>query len=68
MPFVGSNVSMGDAEGSAYVARDNSLWLADDGKDVAYELNATTGALKRLIGRPSGRPDGSSSRLRAGRR
>lgn len=50
-PFARSNVSIGDGEGSAYVARDNSLWLADDAKDAVYELNATTGALKRVIGR-----------------
>jgi sugar lactone lactonase YvrE len=41
---------MGDGEGSTYVARDNSLWLADDAKDAVYEVNASTGRLKRVIG------------------
>ena len=50
-PFNGSNVSMKDDEGSAYVASDNSLWLADDDGRAIYEVNATTGALKRTIGR-----------------
>src|SRR5215203_290678 len=50
-PFVGSSVSMGDNEGSAFVASDNSLWLADDGKKKIYEVDAATGALKRTIAR-----------------
>ena len=50
-PFAGSSVSLGDGEGSAYVARDNSLWLADDAKDALYEVNPSTGALKRVIDR-----------------
>ena len=29
-PFAGSTVSVKDNEGSAYVGRDNSLWLCDD--------------------------------------
>ena len=29
-PFVGSTVKPRDAEGLAYVPRDNSIWLADD--------------------------------------
>jgi hypothetical protein len=48
-PFVGSNVSMQDHEGSAYVPRDNSLWLADDNGRKIYEINPATGALKRVI-------------------
>ncbi|HLM93471.1 MAG TPA: hypothetical protein VK273_06650 [Gaiellaceae bacterium] len=50
-PFVGSSVSMGDNEGSAFVASDNSLWLADDGKKKIYEVDAATGTLKRTIAR-----------------
>jgi DNA-binding beta-propeller fold protein YncE len=50
-PFVGTSVSMGDNEGSAYVPADDSLWLADDGKRRVYEVNPTTGELKRTIDR-----------------
>jgi WD40 repeat protein len=50
-PFVGTSVSMGDNEGSAFVPSDNSLWLADDGKRRIYEVDPTTGALKRTIPR-----------------
>ena len=48
-PFVGSSISMKDGEGSAYVPRDNSLWLADDNGRAVYEVNPTTGALKQKI-------------------
>lgn len=48
-PFKGSTVSMKDNEGTVYVARDNSLWLSDDEGQRLYELNATTGALKRMV-------------------
>jgi hypothetical protein len=51
-PFVNKNVSMRDNEGSAYVPRNKSLWLADDnGRRAVYEVNHATGALKRVIGR-----------------
>ncbi|HZA20301.1 MAG TPA: hypothetical protein VE889_05540 [Actinomycetota bacterium] len=50
-PFVNKNVSMRDNEGSAYVPRNRSLWLADDNGRAVYEVNHTTGALKRVIGR-----------------
>ena len=50
-PFAKTNVSMHDGEGSAYVPRDRSLWLADDNGQAVYEVNAATGALKRVIGR-----------------
>jgi hypothetical protein len=50
-PFVHTNVWMKDSEGSAYVARDRSLWLADDNARRIYEVNPVTGALKRSIGR-----------------
>jgi hypothetical protein len=48
-PFAGSSISMKDGEGSAYVPRDNSLWLADDNGRAVYEINPTTGALKQKI-------------------
>ena len=48
-PFVGSTVKPRDAEGLAYVPRDNSIWLADDNASVLYEINASTGRLKRTI-------------------
>jgi hypothetical protein len=48
-PFVGSTVSMKDNEGSAYVQRDGSLWLADDDAHKIYEVNPLNGALKRVI-------------------
>jgi hypothetical protein len=50
-PFIGSTVSMGDNEGSAFVPSDNSLWLAGDNKKEVYEVDPTTGALKRKIAR-----------------
>jgi DNA-binding beta-propeller fold protein YncE len=50
-PFKGTSVSMGDNEGSAFVPSDNSLWLADDGKKRIYEVDPTTGVLKRTIAR-----------------
>jgi hypothetical protein len=50
-PFVNKNVSMRDNEGSAYVPRNKSLWLADDNGRAVYEVNHRTGALKRVIGR-----------------
>ncbi|HEX6400979.1 MAG TPA: hypothetical protein VF108_11005 [Actinomycetota bacterium] len=52
-PFEGSSVSMRDAEGSAFVPRDNSLWLADDNGRAIYEVNPVTGSLKRKIGASS---------------
>ena len=48
-PFAGSTVSTKDLEGSAYVPSDNSLWLVDDIARKIYEVNPTTGALKRSI-------------------
>jgi len=50
-PFAHSTVSMKDNEGSAYVPRDRSLWLADDNGRRIYEVNPATGTLKRSIGR-----------------
>jgi hypothetical protein len=48
-PFVGTSVLMRDHEGSAFVPSDNSLWLSDDNANAIYEINPTTGALKRTI-------------------
>lgn len=48
-PFVGSSVSVKDNEGSAYVPRDGSLWIADDDGKRIYEVDPSTGALKRTI-------------------
>jgi WD40 repeat protein len=50
-PFRGTSVSMRDNEGSAFVRSDHSLWLADDTGKRVYEVNPTTGALKRTIAR-----------------
>jgi hypothetical protein len=49
-PFVSSSISMKDAEGSAYVPQDNSLWLVDDNGRAIYEVNPSTGDLKTMIG------------------
>lgn len=49
-PFAGSKRSVKDHEGSAFVRRDNSLWLADDDGTRLYEINVKTGSLKRSIG------------------
>ena len=50
-PFVGSTLVMRDNEGSAYVPRNDSLWLADDNGRAVFEIDPATGALKRKIGR-----------------
>ena len=49
-PFVHTRISMRDGEGSAYVPRDHSLWLADDSTDAIFEVAPKTGNLKRVIG------------------
>ena len=49
-PFAGSSISMRDAEGSAFVPRDNSLWLADDNGRAVYEIDPNAGTLKRKLG------------------
>ncbi|HET9671634.1 MAG TPA: PKD domain-containing protein [Actinomycetota bacterium] len=48
-PFVGSSVSMRDGEGSAYVTPDDSLWLTEDHDNAAFEVDPSTGSLKRVI-------------------
>ncbi len=48
-PFSGSSVATRDNEGSAYVPRDGSFWIADDDADSLHEVDVSTGALKRTI-------------------
>ena len=48
-PFTGSSTSVRDNEDLAYVPSDDSLWMADDNGNAVYEINRTTGALKRTI-------------------
>jgi len=48
-PFIHTRISMGDGEGSAYVPRDRSLWLADDNRDAIFEVAPRTGKLRRVI-------------------
>ncbi len=48
-PFVGSTTTARDNEGSAYVASDNALWMVDDNGNSAYEIDRTTGTLRRRI-------------------
>ncbi|HLE79124.1 MAG TPA: hypothetical protein VI687_01910 [Candidatus Limnocylindrales bacterium] len=48
-PFAGSTVSMGDGEGMAFVPLDNALWLVDDHTKRVYEVDRTTGQLRRFI-------------------
>jgi hypothetical protein len=50
-PFVGSSVSIKDGEGTADIVRDHSLWLVDDNGRAIHEVDPSTGALKRTIGR-----------------
>jgi DNA-binding beta-propeller fold protein YncE len=66
-PFAGSNVSIDDSEGSAYVPRDRSLWLADDDGESIYEIDLWTGAFKRRIPtRPFARAQELGGGARAG--
>lgn len=64
-PFPGSTISASDHEGSAYVPRDGSVWLADDDGRSVYEVDAVTGALK---GRVRGSQFANALRLNAGDR
>lgn len=52
-PFTGTTISTRDAEGSAYVPSDKSLWLVGDNDRSAFEINPYTGAVKRIIERPA---------------
>lgn len=48
-PFQGTSTSVRDNEGSAYVASDDALWMASDNDDALFEVDRTTGALRRKI-------------------
>ena len=48
---MGSSVSIKDGEGTADVPRDHSLWLVDDNGRAIHEVDPSTGAHKRTIGR-----------------
>ena len=51
-PWAGSTGSANkalDLEGSAYVPGDNSMWVSDDNGDRIFEINPSTGALKRKL-------------------
>lgn len=50
-PFVGTTTSTRDAEGTAYVPVDDSLWLVGDNARSAYEIDPVTGVLKSVVGR-----------------
>ena len=48
-PFAGSSTVVRDNEGSAYVAPDDALWIASDNDDAVFEVDRTTGALRRKV-------------------
>ena len=48
-PFQGSSTTVRDNEGSAYVASDDALWMASDNDDALFEVDRTTGALRRKV-------------------
>jgi hypothetical protein len=48
-PFAGAPGNASDVEGLAYVAADNSLWVADDNGDRLWEVDATAGAYKSQL-------------------
>ncbi len=48
-PFAGSSTTVRDNEGSAYVAADDALWIASDNDDALFEVDRTTGALRRKL-------------------
>jgi PKD repeat protein len=50
-PFVGTSTSLRDNEGLAYVPSDDSLWIASDNDKAVFEVDPTSGALKRKIDR-----------------
>ncbi len=53
VPFSGTSpaVRAFDLEGSAYVAKDDALWLSDDNGDRVFEVDATTSTLRRALQR-----------------
>ena len=48
-PFGGTSTKVSDNEGSTYVASDDALWMADDNGDALWEVDRTTGALRRKL-------------------
>ena len=50
-PFAGSSTAVRDNEDLAYIPSDDSLWMADDNGKSIYEVDRTTGALKRTVSR-----------------
>ncbi len=50
-PFAGTSISTQDGEGMAFVRRDASLWLVGDNIGSMFEIDPSTGALKRTIAR-----------------
>jgi PKD repeat protein len=48
-PFQGSTTEVRDNEGSAYVAGDDAFWMASDNDDALFEVDRTTGALRRKV-------------------
>ena len=48
-PFVGSSTTVRDNEGSTYVAPDDAFWMASDNDDALFEVDRTTGALRRKV-------------------
>ncbi len=48
-PFVGTSTSMGDNEGLAYIATNDTLWAVDDSPGRLYAVNRTSGALGQVI-------------------
>ena len=48
-PFQGSSTEVNDNEGSTYVAGDDALWMASDNDDALFEVDRTTGALRRRV-------------------
>ena len=48
-PFAGSHRSVLDNEGSGYVPRDKSLWIADDDGKRLFEVSTRTGHVRRTL-------------------
>ena len=46
---MGTSTKVSDNEGSTYVASDDALWMADDNGDALWEVDRTTGALRRKL-------------------
>ena len=52
-PFQGTSTTVRDNEGSAYVASDDAMWMASDNDDALFEIDRTTGALRRKLAQSS---------------